>query len=90
MRFLAKMEFSEEASGLVDLTYCGGPLPFDLPRAFLRAYSWEVLLNLRVEKYVVSYLGRAQPLLLFCLGVSVHRDELQWLSPGPSCFLPQY
>ena len=59
--FLAK-EFSEEASRLVDLTYCGGPLPFDLQRAFLRAYSWKVLLNLKVEKYVVSYLGRAQPL----------------------------
>ena len=59
---VARMDSSEEASGLADLTHCGGPLPFDLQRAFLHACSWEVLLNLKVEKYLVSYLGRAQPL----------------------------
>ena len=37
------------------------PLSFDLQGAFLHTCSWEGLLDLRNEEYVVFYLGRAQP-----------------------------
>ena len=62
-------------------------LPFDLQEAFLRIYSWECLLDLENEKYVVSLLGRAQ-LLLFILEYLSTGDELQLFSLGPIYLLP--
>ena len=62
-------------------------LPFDLQEAFLCIYSWECLLDLENEKYVVSHLGRAQ-LLLFILEYLSTGDELQLFSLGPIYLLP--
>ena len=47
-------------------------------------YSWEGLLDLENEKYVVSIfsLGRAHFLLLFILCVSVHRGQTPAVQPG--------
>ena len=61
--------------------------PFDLQEVFLRMYSWECLLDLEKEKYVVSHLGRAQ-LLLFILEYLSTGDELQLFSLGPIYLLP--
>ena len=62
--------------------------PFDLQEVFLRMYSWECLLDLEKEKYVVSHLGRAQ-LLLFILEYLSTGDDLQLFSLGPIYLLPQ-
>ena len=51
--------------------------------------SREGLLDLTNEKYVVSYLGRAQLLLLFILEFLSSGDKLQLLSLGPIYLLPQ-
>ena len=45
-------------------------------------YSREGILDLKNEKYVVSYLGRAQLLLLFILELSAHREQTPAAQPG--------
>ena len=60
---------------------------FDLQEAFLYIYSWESLLDLKNEKYMVSYLGRAQlflPLaIVFILEYLSSGHKLWLLSLGP-------
>ena len=51
--------------------------------------SWEGLLDLENEEYVVSCLGTAQLLLLFILEYLSTGDKLQLLSLGPIYLLPQ-
>ena len=57
-------------------------LPFDFQGTFLHMYSRKGLLGLENEKCVVSYLGRAQLLLLFILELSVHRGQTLAAQPG--------
>ena len=51
--------------------------------------SREGLLDLENEKHVVSYLGRAQLLLLFILEYLPTGDKLQLFHLGPIYLLPQ-
>ena len=52
--------------------------------------SQEGLLDLENEEYMVSYLGRAQLLLLFILEYLFTGDRLQLLSLGPIYLLPHH
>ena len=77
-----------------DITYYGvmSPAFFDLQGAFLCTCSQGGFLDFKNEEYVVFYLLSRQGSAVSCsccFGVSVHRGEVQLLSLGPICLLPE-
>ena len=72
------------------------PPPFPTPPAFLHLYSWEDLLDLENEKYVVSLsffwagLSSSQLLALSYLGVAAHTGQISAAQPGAHLYLLQH